>query len=206
MGTGETRILKGAELVAVYTALDNFAAHEWVRIFTDSLSSLQAIRHRYTNQGAYGSQHYYHHMLLLIGITDLLEERRRRGFITTLHKIRAHTNIRGNDLVDAAAKLAVTQYDSQPESRKLGVTVGEAAPRPHTGLCIPLNPRHPLLSWRRTHRRLHYANRGGQFQKGTDSRCTPSRAHLLSSDIKLDTRSYVAFTLLPYTDASFLKA
>ncbi len=55
-------------------------------------------------------------MLLLGGITDLLEERRRKGFRTTLHKIRAHTNIRGNDLADAAAKMAVTQYDSIPES------------------------------------------------------------------------------------------
>ena len=47
--------------------------------------------------------------------TDLLEERRRRRFQATLHKIRAHINIRGNDLADAAAKMAVTQYDSLPE-------------------------------------------------------------------------------------------
>jgi ribonuclease HI len=119
-----------AELVAIYTALDKVAIHEWVGIFTDSLSSLQAIRHRYTNPGDHGSQHYHHHMLLLIGITDLLEERRRRGFSTTLQKIRAHTNIRGNDLADATAKMAVTQYESLPESQKLRVTVGEAAPRP----------------------------------------------------------------------------
>jgi hypothetical protein len=47
-------------------------------------------------------------MLILSGIADLLEESRRRGFSTTLHKFRAHTNIRGNDLDDAAAKMAVT--------------------------------------------------------------------------------------------------
>ena len=107
------------ELVAIYTALGKFAAHEWVGIFTDSLSSLQAIRHRYTNPGAHGSQHYHHHMLLLSGITDLLEERRRRGISTILHKIRAHTNIRGNDLAYAAAKTTVTQYDLLPEPKKI---------------------------------------------------------------------------------------
>ena len=124
-----------AELVAIYTALDKFAAHEWVGIFTDSLSSLQAIRHRYTNPRAHGSQHYDHYMLISSGITDLLEEKRRRGFITTLHKIRSHANIRGNVLADVAAKMAVTQYDSLPESQKLRVTVGEAAPRhPYWGM------------------------------------------------------------------------
>ena len=110
-GTDETRTITRVELVAIYTALDKFAAHEWVGICTDSLSSLQAIRHRYTNPGAHGSQHYHHHMLLLSGITDLLEERRRRGFSTALHKIWAHASIQGNDLADASAKMAVTQYD-----------------------------------------------------------------------------------------------
>ena len=68
---------------------------------------------------------------------DLLEERRRRGFRTTLHKIRAHTDIRGNDLTDAAAKMAVTQYDSLPESQRLKVNVGEVPPRPRIESCTP---------------------------------------------------------------------
>ena len=50
-GTKETRTIMRAELAAIYTALDKFATHKWVGIFTDSLSSLQAIRHRYTYQG-----------------------------------------------------------------------------------------------------------------------------------------------------------
>jgi ribonuclease HI len=129
--------------VAIYTALNKFAAHEWVGIFTDSLASLQAIRHRYTNPGAHGSQHYHHHMLLLSGIADLLKERRRRGFSTTLHKIRAHTNIRGNDLADAAAKMAITQYDSLPESQKLRVTVAEASPRPPYWVMYTVKPPPP---------------------------------------------------------------
>jgi len=129
-GTNETRTFMVADLVAIYSALDKFATHEWVGIFTDSLSSLHAIRHRYTNQGTHSPQHFHHHMLMLSDITNLLEERRRHGFRTTLHKVRAHTNIRGNDLADAAAKLAVTQYDSLPESQKLTIDIGEVAPRP----------------------------------------------------------------------------
>ena len=79
-GTHETRTIMRVEQVAIYTALDKFATREWVGIFTDSLSNLQPIRHRYTNPRAHGPKHYPYHMLLLSGITDLLEERRSQGF------------------------------------------------------------------------------------------------------------------------------
>ncbi len=49
-----------AELVAVFTALDEFTTHEWVGSFTDSLSSLQAIRDHSANLGTHGPQHYHH--------------------------------------------------------------------------------------------------------------------------------------------------
>jgi len=76
-GTEGTRTIMRADLVAIYTALNKFAKHEWVGIFTDSLSSLHAIRHRYTHQGPSSPQNYHHHLILLSGITGLLEERRR---------------------------------------------------------------------------------------------------------------------------------
>ena len=57
-------------------------------------------------------------MLLLESITDLLETRRLAGYRTTLHKIRAYTNIRWNDLTDAAAKLAVRNFDTLPPNQK----------------------------------------------------------------------------------------
>ncbi len=60
-----------------------------------------------------------------------MEARQRAGLSTTLHKIRAHINIRGNDLADAAAKLAVAHYDALPPSQKRRVETGEIAPRPH---------------------------------------------------------------------------
>ena len=84
-GTEETRTIMRVKLVAIYTALWKFATREWVGIFMDSLSSLQTIRHRYTRQGSSSPNNYHHHMLLLSGITDLLHERLRQGFQTTLN-------------------------------------------------------------------------------------------------------------------------
>jgi len=172
-------------------SLDKFNAHDLIRIFTDSLSSLQAILHRYINPGAHGPQHYHHHMLLLSGITDLLEERRRQGFRTTLHKIRAHTNIRGNDLADVAGKLAVTQHESLPESQKIKQMSGRFRRAPLIGACTP-QPPHPRQSWGQIHGRLRCANRGGRFQRGSVCRRTLSRVPLNESDIKSNTRSYAA--------------
>jgi len=79
-GTNETRTIMRVELVAIYTALDKFATHEWVGIFTESLSSRQPVWQCYTHQGPSSPQNGHHHLLLLNGITDLQEERRRRGF------------------------------------------------------------------------------------------------------------------------------
>ncbi len=48
-GTEETRTIMRAELVAIHTALITFEDHEWIGIFTDSLSGLQAIWHRHAH-------------------------------------------------------------------------------------------------------------------------------------------------------------
>jgi hypothetical protein len=119
-----------SELVAMHTALTTFTAHEWVDIFTDSLSNLQAIKHYHTNPGTIGAKLYHHHKLLLASTTGLLETRRSSGLRTTLHKLRAHTYIRGNDFADAAAKLAVTHFDTLPPSQTLRVDIEETTPRP----------------------------------------------------------------------------
>ena len=91
----ETRTILWAELVAIHTALSTLSPHNWMGIFTDSLSSLQAIRHHHNNPCTKSAKHYHHQRLLLDSITDLLESRQRLSLSTTLHKIRAHTNIRG---------------------------------------------------------------------------------------------------------------
>jgi hypothetical protein len=74
-GTEETHIVMRAELVAIHTALSTFSSHNWIGIFTDSLSSLQAIRHHHTNPSTTSAKHYHHHSLLLESITDLLDTR-----------------------------------------------------------------------------------------------------------------------------------
>jgi len=105
-----------AKLVALHTALSIFEAHPWLGIFTDSLSSLKAIRLPYYRPGLSASSHYHHHILLLRSISQLLESRRGKGHSASLCKIRAHIHIRGNDLTDTAAKLAVTEFESLPQA------------------------------------------------------------------------------------------
>jgi hypothetical protein len=196
--TDEARTIMRAEPVAVYTALDKFATHEWMEICTDTLSSLYTILHYYRKLETRGPQYYHHHLLLLSRIADLLEKRRRQGFITSLHKFWAHANIRGNDLADATTKMAVTQYDFLPESQKLKVYVGEKTPRPshwvmytvrpppfpkHMGTCIRVaRLGHPWWS----------------IPEGERCRCTLSRATCSNTYTKSDMRSYVASTTLPY--------
>ncbi len=135
-----------AELVVIHTALTALITHEWTCIFTDSLSSLQAIRHHHTNPGTTSAEHYQHHSLLFDSIIDLLETRRLAGLSTTLHKIRGHTNIRGNGLADAAAKLAVTHYDTLPPPQTRLVEIGDIPPppRPANWVMYTVKPPPPL--------------------------------------------------------------
>jgi hypothetical protein len=129
-GCEETRTIMRAEIVAIHTALARFEDHPWLGIFTDSLSSIQAIILHHQGPGLSMTPNYHHHMLLLQSITYLLETRRANGYFTVLRKIRAHTHIRGNDLADTAAKLAVTDFDTLPGENTLRVEVGSIAPRP----------------------------------------------------------------------------
>ena len=83
-------------------------------------------------------------LYLLDCVTYLLETRRESGLSTTLHKIRAHTNVRDNDLADAAAKLAVTHYDTLPPTQTRRVETGEIAPRPNYWVMYTAKPPPPL--------------------------------------------------------------
>jgi ribonuclease HI len=139
-GTEETRTIMRAELVAIHTALATFAEHEWMGIFTDSLSGLQAIQHQHTHPGMRSARNYHHHMLLLGCITDLLAARRQAGHRTTLRKIRTQTNIRGNDLADVAAKLEVRSFDTLPHYNKVRVDIGEVPPRPQHWVMYTATP------------------------------------------------------------------
>ena len=128
-GTEETRTIMRAEVVPIHTALTTIATHDWIYIFTGLLSSFQAIRHHHINPGTTTAKPYHHHGLMLGSITDLLETRRLAGLRTTIHKISDHTNIRGNDLADAAAKLAVTHFNTLTPPQTRRVEIGEISPR-----------------------------------------------------------------------------
>ena len=54
-----------AELVAIHIALAKFEEHPLIGVFTDSLSSLQALRLYYYRPGLTTAPHYHHQMLLL---------------------------------------------------------------------------------------------------------------------------------------------
>ncbi len=83
-------------------------------------------------------------MLIIKSISHLLESRREKGYTASLRKIIAHTHIRGNDLADAAAKLAVTDYDTLPHEHTLRVDVGVMVPRPPFWVMYTSKP--PTLS------------------------------------------------------------
>ena len=145
VGTEETRTIMRAELFAIHTTLTTFTTHDWIGIFTNSLSNLQVIRHHHAIPGTTSAKHYHHHNLMPGSITDLLETRRLAGLSTTLHKIRAHTNIRGNDLADAAAKLVVTHCETLPPPQTRRVEIVETAPRlAHCRVMYSVKPPPPI--------------------------------------------------------------
>ena len=137
-----TRTIMRAELVAIHKAFTMFASREWIEMFNDSLSSLQAIRRHNTNSGTRSSLHYHHQMLLLGSITDLLETKKSAGFgrDTILQKSWAHTNIRGNNLADAVTELAVWNFDTLPPAQTMRVDIGEIAPRPSHWVMYTASP------------------------------------------------------------------
>ena len=136
------------ELVGIHTALTSFVAYEWIGIFTYSLSTIQVIKHHHANDDTGGARHSHHHMLLMGCITELLETRRWEGLRTSLHKIRAHTDIRDNDIADASAKLVVKHFDTLPSPQTLRVDLVETTTRPTRWVMYTAKPppSDPVLS------------------------------------------------------------
>ena len=116
-----------AELVAIHVALDRLSYLKDFCLFTDSLSCLQAIQKCLYNTDP---QAYHHHQVLIDDVVRLIMEREHKGLRTTLKKVRAHTNVLGNELADATAKRAVRQFDDLSEETKIKVSLGAVAPRP----------------------------------------------------------------------------
>ncbi len=80
---------------------------------------------------------YHNHKPLIAAIADSLLNRAELEHTTILHKIRGHTNIRGNDLADVAAKRVVPNWDDISEHQKLTVTIDRQAKRPKYWIMYP---------------------------------------------------------------------
>jgi hypothetical protein len=126
-GQDETHTIARAELAAINIALNTYKDEPWVGIFTYSQTNLHAIQNELRRPSLTA---YHHHKSLITAIVTSLQYRIRLGLPTILRKIRRHTNIRGNDLIDAAAKRVVTYFESIPEHQKVTVTIGKYAERP----------------------------------------------------------------------------
>jgi len=99
-----------AELVAVHAPLSPFyrTAYRWA---PSLLLVIEPSSHPPPlQQPGISVALHYHYYMLLRSITDLLDTNRGLRSFTMLREIRAHTNIRGNDLADAATKLAFTDF------------------------------------------------------------------------------------------------
>jgi len=100
---GLIRTINRAEMSALFVALMQGRDEAVLKILTDSQVSLQWILnelHRPMRTAR------LMHRDLLRAVVDLILERDRRGFTTFIGKVKAHAGIRGNDLADAAAKVA----------------------------------------------------------------------------------------------------
>jgi len=142
-------------------------------------------------------------MLLLESITDLLETKRLAGFHTAHHKIRAHTNIRGNDLVEAIAKMKVRYFNTLPPAQTTRVDIGEIAPpAQHIRSCTRLHHQDPTRPSLLAPTALLSAVLGGPSRKRTSYECSPSRARPNNSGVGSEMRYYVAYTTPLSTGAS----
>jgi ribonuclease HI len=138
-GQEETHTIMRAELAAIHVALNVHKHDPWLGIFTDSKTSLHAIQNELQRPS---HTTYHHHKPLIAAIVDSLISRSELGLTTILHKIRGHTNIKGNELADVAAKKVVSNWDDIPEQQKLTVTIGRQAERPTYWIMYTKTPPH----------------------------------------------------------------
>jgi ribonuclease HI len=96
-----------AKLAAIHVALDIHKHDPWLSIFTDSKTCLYAIQLELQRPS---HTTYHHHKPLIAATVDSLLYKSELGLTTILHKIRGHTNIRGNHLADVAAKRVVSKF------------------------------------------------------------------------------------------------
>ena len=111
-GVADTRTILRAELAAIASALTHATSHhptDTIYLFTDSLCSLHLIQRIVRAPRTLTESKHYP---LLLDIRSALSTRIRAGAHTFLHKVRSHTDIRGNDAADAGAASAAASPSS----------------------------------------------------------------------------------------------
>ena len=146
-GKTYTNTITRAELSAILTALthpDVGSLNEALHIYTDSLCSIHMIRRILNSPWTLKESKHYD---LLSNIVHALWTRAEQGGHTHIYKVKSHSGIKSNDIVDAKAKEAalkpqeadvVDTSDYEPYSRRPWVCLSpEAASDP------TLPPREP---------------------------------------------------------------
>jgi ribonuclease HI len=103
---GQLNTVPKAEGTAMLAALQAAPDGEDVTLLTDSLTLIHMLRSMLSNPTRY-RVHKHKHMLKKIVNTML-----SRGGSTTIHKVRAHIGVAGNELADAAARVAAASQSA----------------------------------------------------------------------------------------------
>ena len=130
-----------AELAAIHQALIEFRDISTFKFLTDSLTSLRQLQTVLTCVTS-RSELYYPHHDLRHAIMEEIVARDTKGFATQIRNVIAHV-VRGNELVDAAAKSVITNTDHGHQSKVLlSLTLGAVPQRPEFCLeyCVQGEP------------------------------------------------------------------
>jgi hypothetical protein len=100
-----------AGLSVIHVALTIFINSSWLRILSDSLTSLQAIQHEIYHPN---NSDYRHRGPLIKTMLASFLKRGNCGLPTIILKVRVHTKVIGNELADSAGQRAVQSFPSFP--------------------------------------------------------------------------------------------
>lgn len=103
MGIGLTNTVYRAELAGIWGWLTRYIESPKIFNLSDSLNSLRAVSNCVHRPW---TLYFHKHKELIFDILRLLRDRSDRGFQTVLAKVRAHSNIWGNEKADELAKAA----------------------------------------------------------------------------------------------------
>ena len=110
-GEGPSNTINRAELSALHQGIisDTASEADALHLYTDSACSISLINRIISAPWSLGE---CIHLDLLRNIAEALRSRAEKGQTTHVHKVRAHSGVKFNDMVDEKAKLAATNPDN----------------------------------------------------------------------------------------------